>query len=348
MRILTLVAFFCGLTLLPAWAGGCINARSMGDLSCSLESAHVPKKGTFEFTLGYRDLYSDRHFRGTEEEPQRQENETDVRNSVQTYDLGLSYWLTDRWKLSAGLPYVTANRTSLYEHDGQHRGLMEASGIGDLRLMGFHETLFTKSKHPKGLTFGFGLKLPTGEDDVTDIANRRTGPEERHVDQSIQPSDGGTGVFIEMQAFSQIVNERNFVYFSGSYLINPKETNGVETHRRRENEAIMSVPDAYQVRLGYNRVVNPRHGLNLDLGLRYEGVPREDLIGGSDGFRRPGYAVYAELGVTMDLGAHRLGFSLPYAIQRDRVKSVADLENGTHGDAAFADYLILATYGYRW
>ncbi len=339
------IAFFgCGLI----YAGGCITARSMGNLSCSMESAHTPKKGTFEFSLGYRDLYSDRHFRGTHEETERQELENDVRNDVQSYDMNLSYWLTDRWKISAGLPYITADRSSLYEHDFQNRYTMKADGIGDLRLMGFYESLFTKGKHPKGLTLGFGLKLPTGSDHVRDIAYRPTGPEERNIDQSIQPSDGGTGIYLEILTFTQIFSERNFLYFSGSYLVNPEETNGVETHRRSEAEAIMSVPDAYQMRLGYTRSLIPRHGLNMDVGLRNEGIPREDLIGGSNGFRRPGYAVYAEFGVSMDVGAHRVGINIPYAIQRNRVKSVADIQNGTHGDAAFADYLVLATYGYRW
>ena len=43
--------------------------------------------------------------------------------------------------------------------------------------------------------------------------------------------------------------------------------------------------------------------------------------------------------------AHRSGFSLgvPIAVYRNRTRSYADRLSGGHGDAAFADYLILAT-----
>ena len=69
-----------------------------------------------------------------------------------------------------------------------------------------------------------------------------------------------------------------------------------------------------------------------------------DLIGSSDGFRRPGYAISAEPGVTWTKGAHTFSLQVPIAVDRARLRSVPDRANGTHGDAAFADYLIIGGY----
>ena len=36
-----------------------------------------------------------------------------------------------------------------------------------------------------------------------------------------------------------------------------------------------------------------------------------------------------------------LSLTAPWAIERNRRASVTDLEHGTHGDAAFADYAVI-------
>ncbi len=344
-------ALLCMISLcaaVPVLAGGCITARSMGNLNCAMDNLHNDNAGHFEFTLGYRDIYSDRHFRGTHEERNRQEEGSDVRNSVQTYDFGLTYWKTNSWRFSMSVPFVMANRSSLYEHDRVNRHKMEADGVGDLRLMGFYDKVFTDGVRARGLTLGLGVKLPTGRDDVRDIAYRTTGPEERFVDQSIQPGDGGVGYYTDLAAFSQVGNERNLVYFSGSYLFNPKETNGVSNSATPDVTTEYSTNDAYQLRAGWTFIMIPKHGLSLDLGVRNEGVPARDAIGGDEGFRRPGYAVYLEAGLSMSLGQSRFSLSVPYAVRRNRTLSVNDMRTGRHGDAAFADYLVLGNYSYRF
>ena len=53
----------------------------------------------------------------------------------------------------------------------------------------------------------------------------------------------------------------------------------------------MSVPDLYMVRGGVSYMVNR---FNFSGGVRIEGLPSSDLIGGDRGFRRPGYIVSAE------------------------------------------------------
>ncbi|MGH9722982.1 MAG: hypothetical protein ACRD8O_22450, partial [Bryobacteraceae bacterium] len=75
-----------------------------------------------------------------------------------------------------------------------------------------------------------------------------------------------------------------------------------------------------------------------------EGVPARDKIGREDGFRRPGYAVSVEPGVQYALGRNLWSFSYAIAVRRDRTRSVPDVRNGSHGDAAFADSVLMIGY----
>jgi hypothetical protein len=83
-------------------------------------------------------------------------------------------------------------------------------------------------------------------------------------------------------------------------------------------------------------------------GMRVEALPSSDLIGGSRGFRRPGYIVSAEPSLTYVAKKISLNLAVPIAIKRNRTQSNADkrqtVDTGVHkqGDAAFADYLISA------
>ena len=89
-------------------------------------------------------------------------------------------------------------------------------------------------------------------------------------------------------------------------------------------------------------------GLSITVGPRWEGVPAKDLIGNNDGFRRPGYAVSLETGFQYGRGRQLFTGTVGKAILRDRTRSYPDRVYGSHGDAAFADYLWLASYSVRF
>ena len=80
----------------------------------------------------------------------------------------------------------------------------------------------------------------------------------------------------------------------------------------------------------------------------------EDLIGGSQGFRRPGYVVSVEPGLDWMRGRHDVNVTLPIAIQRNRLQSVTDkgtpVLTGTETPwrCAFADWLLNVTYTCAW
>jgi len=55
-----------------------------------------------------------------------------------------------------------------------------------------------------------------------------------------------------------------------------------------------------------------------------------------------------EPGLAFSYRNHTLSVSAPWAMERNRKISTADMENHTHGDAAFADYTVIATYTRRF
>ena len=85
-----------------------------------------------------------------------------------------------------------------------------------------------------------------------------------------------------------------------------------------------SETDQYVARVGASYAGKSWKGFGASLGGRLEGVPVEDLIGDSNGFRRPGYAISIEPGLSYSRGAYTFSLAVPYALYRNRTRSVAD------------------------
>jgi hypothetical protein len=256
-----------------------------------------------------------------------------------------------------------------------------SAGIADMRLSGY-AWLWDPVKMPKGnIQIGLGLKAPTGDDNVQDTFPTVVGgvitPVVKSVDQSIQPGDGGWGLAVELNAYREIL-PRTEVFLQASYLFNPESQNGSLTWRDNNTtiagnvsaapssasyyEHFMSIPDQYFARGGLNFLLVPSWGLSVNLAGRIEGVPVEDLIGGSDGFRRPGFAVSIDPGIQVMKGRYTFNVNIPFALYRNRERSLADqrasayrLANpvagqnpDVHGDAAFADYVVTASFSVRF
>ena len=110
----------------------------------------------------------------------------------------------------------------------------------------------------------------------------------------------------------------------------------------------MSIPDQYLADGGVAYPVPKLRGVAAKFGLRYEGVKVKDLIGGSLGFRRPGYALSVAPGFQYQHSGDTWSVNVPVAVQRNRKRSVPDQMVGGAGDAAFADYLILVGFSHRF
>jgi len=348
------------------YAQGCVAIKGSG-ASCMMAHPENSNEAGFQLSVSERYFKSFRHFSGTEENKDRLEQGTEVINHTFITDVAVTRVFNDRWSLMIDAPVISNARSSLYEHGlvngayvKKERHSTHSFGLGDIRLA-VYRWMVDPVKNTKGnIQLGLGIKLPTGDYAYQDYWYN-VGPngtkELRTVDQSIQLGDGGTGFTVEANSFYNLT--RNFsVYGNFYYLINPREQNGVRTYRETlspalGNEAIMSVPDQYMARGGFNYMFNHVKGLSAAAGVRVEGIPVHDLIGGSGDFRRPGYIFSIEPSATYAVKKVNFFASVPVAIIRNRLQSVTDKENTTktgkfvRGDAAFADYSLNVGAAFR-
>jgi len=351
--MLLLVAAFFNVNSIQAQ--GCVAIRGLGPYSCGNSEAVADSVG-WSLTVNSRYFKSYKHYVGMVEQKERVENGTEVINHTFGMDFFFQKVMNRRMSVGFNIPLVGNTRSSLYEHGGnavgpKARNTTRSFGIGDVRGA-FYFWLVDPVKQKKwNVQAGLGIKLPTGDYRYTDYfvrndTTRVLGP----VDQSIQLGDGGTGFTLELNGYYSFSHALS-LYANLFYLSNPREQNGTSTARGGVPTAaslsygsnVMSVPDQYMYRAGFNYMAKQ---WTWALGFRKEGIPSEDLIGGSNGFRRPGYVVSAEPGVSYDSKKALFFVNVPVALQRNRTQSVPDKirtqKTGTYfkGDAAFADYLI--------
>ena len=335
------------------YAQGCVAIRGNNSLAGSTMSNEI-LKGDVIVQLGYRHFKSFRHFRGAEEETNRVEQGTEVINNSNFADFGISYAITKKLLLNTVIPFSYHTRSSMYEHGGNppnglgERNTTSSKGLGDIRI-GLNYSIY--SSHNHFVAGGIGIKLPTGNYNYMDTFYNQ-GPNKDQdiltvVDQSIQLGDGGTGVYLEFLSIHNLIKNLSF-QTNLYYLSNFQETNGVLT---RNGNMEFSCPDQYAARLGLNYMYKK---VSFYGGARLEGVNAFDLIGGSEGYRRPGYAISIEPGISINQNSFTFLFTMPWAIYRNRIQSFDDIkiteDSGVykHGDAAFADYLINLGISYKF
>ncbi len=327
-------------------AQGCVAIKGTAGI-CSRPS---DAKG-WELNFNNRYFKSYKHFVGAVEQKQRVKEGSNVINQAYELDITATRAINSRWSIAMTLPILDFSRSSLYEHDGATRHTTHSFGVGDVRFSAYCWMFDPKTSHKGNLQLGLGIKLPTGNYNYMDYFYKKAdssvlGP----VDQSIQPGDGGTGITFEVNSFYNFSHKLG-VYGSFFYLSNPREVNGTSTTRggtasataKKYNTDVMSVPDLFMTRAGVSYMI---HRFNFSGGVRIEGLPSKDLIGGSRGFRRPGYIISAEPSITYVAKKTSFNIAVPFALKRNRTQSDSDKRRtaatGTHvqGDAAFADYLI--------
>jgi hypothetical protein len=324
------------------------------------ESPYLQPK-EFAASASFRWLHSFREFHGDQELPYPTDPALYANTHVYGFDFAVTYQVTPRFSLTLELPAQVGDRTSYYEHDFVHKFTSRASGIGDLKLIGT-SWVFDPLKYQEGnVALSLGAKFPTGKYDATDVFHQPTGPVVRPVDPAIQPGDGGWGFLAEIAAFQQLYTKTYF-YLQGVYLFNPRDINHVQQPTGNEPDFTLgefgyifnSVPDQYLGRLGLGYLLWPKYGLYFTLGARIEGVPVEDLIGDSNGFRTTGYAISIEPGLAVDYGRFSFSVTAPVAVHRHAAKNLTDikvsheLNTDFGGNAAFADYLITASVSWRF
>jgi hypothetical protein len=303
--------------------------------------------------VSYRYFHSFRDFQGDEEvEIPFVKNDT----YVDIFDLSVAYAVSKRVSVSLELPFQYGSRTNAFEHDLVHVRTTRAAGMGDMRVAGNVWVLDPDKHSDYNVSLSLGLKIPTGQDDITDDFLRPDGRSvERPVDLSIQPGDGSWGIIFATNAFARL-HKSTFAFFQATYLSNPREFNGVQTSYGDEPDFTLgdkgakfnSVPDQWLVRSGVTTALWREKGLSGSLAVRWEGIPIHDLIGGSDGYRLPGYSVSIEPGLSISRGRDSLAVSVPVAIYRKGLRAIPDvrLKSPFAGIASFADFQINVTYSH--
>ena len=342
-------------------AQGCVAIRSNGN-TCSMGNPATAKGWQLNFNNRYFKSY--KHFVGTVEQKEREENHTEVINHSYSLDVTATRYFNTRWSMAMTVPILSNTRSSLYEHAGNAAGASgrhstRSFGIGDIRVSAYRWLMDPAKQHKGNIQVGLGIKLPTGDYRYQDYFYKADGTTVMGpVDQSIQLGDGGTGFTAEINSYYNISHKVG-VYGNLFYLVNPREQNGVSTARGGIPNATaiqyftstMSVPDQYMARGGVNYMANK---FTFSGGIRMEGIPSSDLVGGDKGFRRPGIVIAAEPVIAYQAKKVNVYVSVPVALQRNRTQSYSDklrtAATGTkvQGDAAFADYSINAGLSFRF
>jgi hypothetical protein len=233
------------------------------------------------------------------------------------------------------------------------------------------------------LQVGFGIKSNSGSTTKKDNGLFLT-PASRHgnmvydslvtMDQAIQPGDGGIGFSLELSGFRKIIGGL-YGFANGYYLFNPRESNGSfkslpsvvkdgdgNTLATMNGYNVYASPDQYFARAGLSFSFLKQKNLTLSAAGRFEGIPAYDALGGQVAYRRPGYVIAFESGLSYRHGNHLLGLFIPYNFVKNRIQSAADIESQriqneaiadesekvhVQGDAAFADYSVNISYTYR-
>jgi hypothetical protein len=319
------------------------------------DTSPYSRPGEWQISLSSRNLVSNDHYAGGEEQLQRQTLQNFVTNKQNLADLNISRTMTPRLTISVGIPYVNSSWASRdprfplpqvrreIEHNGR--------GLGDVSVSGRYWLFDTKSRVNWNIAAGAGIKVPTGNSEEQDyfVDSQGNNPQLRFVDQSVQPGDGGWGIMLETAGFKRF--GRVITFGSGSYLVNPKNVSNtpsltlsrlppnVAPNPAQADRFYNSVPDQYVIRLG--GTVPVWNGFAGTLAWRMEGLPRYDLIGDSNGFRRPGRAMFVEPGVSYSKAGHTVSFNVPLGYFYHRYP---DPNTDREGDATFPRHIFLTSY----
>lgn len=347
VRGAVLAAVGGGLALLPgtAWAQGCICARQTQPVFSPDQSPYL-KKGQWQLSSSYRFNRSDTLYSGSKKAPGAPE----VIRKQHIFDVAGTYAITEQTNLTLTVPFAD-NSFGLGVPPPRDPDVARTSGIGDVQLVARHWLLKCPDHPNENISLGLGVKFPTGNYDARDSFRNGAGVRDvRFVDISTQPGDGGVGLILDLQAFKRFKNVTAF--FSGTYLANPRETNGTPSlpfalmgAGAPPNARVNSVPDQYVARLGAAVPIKGVKGLSLSLAGRLEGVPPSDLIGGDKGFRFAGYAVFIEPGLTYTTGRDSFSVNVPVTIHR-RIQNIDSTPGPDMG--TIVPYSVIFTYSHRF
>lgn len=278
----------------------------------------IQQAGRFELGLSYRHLGADDWFildTLTPSDGSRAPGGQPNIFKINSVDFSVAYGVSERLSLTLTVP--TASGTNSRIHPDGTRYVTSGSGIGDVNLVGTMWLMNPLTHGSGNVAVGLGVKAPTGSHTITDDFGAVSGLVQHTVHPGIQMGDGGWGIIVGAQGYSRLAG-RLSGYFQAFYQLSPRDT--TEVTFTPTQTAHLSVPDVYHTRLGLAYAVLPRQGLSASFGLRADGIPVHDLIGGSNGFRATARSVFLDPGVAWSIGANDFTLSVPVRINGEFFK----------------------------
>ena len=326
-----------GLTPAGAAGQGCEPIRFTTPVNLGgVGQAYAQSGGQWQLGLSYRHLSADEFFVGSDPDNSAGPGGRAPEFKIHTFVADVGYAFNDQFRLRLAVPFSTGQLVT-YSTTGV-RSEQNATGIGDLSLMGEGWVLNPRTHERGNIGFGLGFKAPTGSHTIK--SNGAV------ADQTVQPGDGGWGILLGTQAFHQIT-ERSNAYATGFYMVSPKAESD---QTWRGNGKPWSVPDTYSARLGASYDVQQDWGLSLSLGGRFDGIPVHDLVGGGDEttVKRAAQILYADPGMSVGSGRGTFTLSVPIRMWVNREKSELEQSTGGLNGGGFAKYLVFAGYAWRF
>ena len=310
------------------------------------ESFNYLKRHGWQLSVGYRRLSADDWFVGSQNRPDLSPHGEPLNFEIHTVDVSATFAVTERFNVTLSVPFVSGRFSAKIWPDGI-RHTQTSSGLGDLSLVG-SAWLFNPRTHPEGnVSLGAGVKAKTGSNTVSTPYYTATGEVPFTAHQGIEPSDGGWGLILQAQAYQKVFRKA-YAYVSGSYLISPRALSGVAA--RFPGDVSWSVPDIYSGRLGLAYALWPDQGISVSLGGRIDGLPVHDVVGGGDnGFRQPGYVIFADPGVAVTRGSEAFTLSVPVRLRANRLRNTLEWAGGKPGGGGdFAKVVVFLGYVHRF
>ena len=354
-RSRTTMFALAGLLSVPALGGGvalaqgCVPSRftspALGSLGGGGGDIYVPS-GTWQVGLAYRYVNSNQLIIGHQARNDLAPGGIPSFVHSQLMNVSLVYGVTDRLALTLNTPLARGSLESTYPDLQRHRNT--AVGLGEMSVSASYWLRSAQGLRPGGnVAVGFGVKAPTGKNDVTGTFWKADGSSVSFpVPPAIELGDGGWGFVVSTKGFVPVF-ERSYLYGGGSYTFNPRTTTDVV--KAPGSTLHWAAPDTWEGSAGVSTFVSSALGLSANLGVLAYGTPRRDVFGGRDhGERLPAISGYLAPGIGITRGAHTLTFSVPVRAYMNFRPSLVDAAAGSLGGGGLARRLVLVSYAVRF
>ena len=331
MKKLTILLFSVWLFNQTIQAQGCVAIRNISGFGQYNLTDNAFSTSDWQLNISTRYFKAFRDFKEKVDQKTPKQNEAVIKSY--SMDFSLSKFLRNGWSLNFSLPIAANSREASAEHGGPNtkRYTTNSFGIGDIRFTAYKWLLKPTVNQRGNIQLGLGLKLPTGDYKYQDYFYRNDSTKVLSaVNPSIQLGDGGTGIITELNMFYILNTARTLsLYGNIYYMANPREQNGTAFTTGRvppridslANNIILSVADQFSVRVGaYYNLKN----WSFSAGIRNEGIPVEDIIGGSEGVRRAGYNLSVEPGILYKMKKVSVYAYVPFIVDRSIKQNLPD------------------------